>query len=1455
MQEAVAANEEAILERRYEIRTSLRAVENSLREAGAATDGYNSAYWLESPSAHWDNLSSSSMFYRQAEHVSRATLARSATHRFGFDAPDAVRYHWRLTPLSEAKCRQIWSLFDADKDEKWTHEEFREYMVALQCSKDSVELRAFEDSAEVWRMYMSDMCELVEEGKLTFEGFKMYRELIEDEQPLVRDLAVLGISLEWEELERMETIKQRFDGYVDDPMGTITAKAAQYLLAEIGILLTSEETIENIERRYQHARCQRFIHQLKRTLRLFGYRQKSALQFTNEGLPNKTGNNEEQPRICKVGLLSLVFSSWSPAVKTRWRRFFLQCRLQSFCALRRLKRRVHWAFMCVRRVSATGMLSASCLQSRTPGSDRGDYNLKMDIGPKFATTSTIHITYNSDADSAATLHELKYLERGAECFLYVDLACRSGTKDSDAHLLVDRLTWFIGEYFRDHIESLPFFHRWFVSLPTKQQLRMGPTSSSATGTPSVVIRLVILFTGGMDLYHVMQSLGLPSSMQFDHLLQRFSLRFLCSHSLEDILVTKNFNLGAQWSCRAQMDVRLNRQAWAQILSQVAHHLDAELTHEREDAEYIAQMNAEREQKKKKSLVPNQRRSSARSRPEDNQQEGDSQHSAIAESEPESRQHLLIQSLRRVAYALEHSQQLSSSWSFNNLGSALRENQWFRSVLSPEWFKLLKHVFDTPGGLAEEWKANGDSLRAEFADTGYVRAGTRTAHGHHPTSRATGASTELKNTETAKSSEKPKITAQHSNILHEPKLAAHHGHDPNQPATNAPESTEDKSAEHLLLEFYDLCARHLQGVHIVHAEAGRYSAYRLQVLDVDVSVEAAARIGSRIQEDDSQCIAVCHKNRVIAIANGRFVDLYGVSNNSLHPFTFLHQITISDHVTRLRSSVLNNNNEPGQDPVVATSVAFPVPGILLVGAFVGVPESENLGTESTVDPVLLLGFRFYAGSVTQFTGVVDREKSRKVAASVQVYFSFVEPVVAIGGKSIQSLQSFRHDMTPDAGSVLVLFGDSKMFGIFSWKERFSDRQVCLAQIKQQSDNLVVAECSQDGRYVVLGDTGGRLSLIDFKDFQHDGRDISLKTQQSVGKRLELRECSRSGVIARDNPLEHVRVAHSLATSGMDCAYTSLRWWMCGIRVHQKQFILAGKQDGSLNILKLVQGKDEARPTVELRFVQVRRVMYPGLASEMRWRSWRIKIAEVGEELSKRYRIIWPSVRDSLDFPSFVIQTQTVKSIVLLPKSSEFSRFIAKALADSSPGHTYRYPISLIITANRLQVVGLLTEAAVDTDETFSGSGSDASEHDDSDNDDKQSECEEAQEEVATIDTEEKEHNLSGPTTIQDKYKLPPMEWKATTSAVVNGNLNEGRRSKENAQEGVSTSKVSRVDYNERVTSVMQRVETLSGVMKLMRTSFQLFSSDVQQHINLISEQLEEISRRRVTIETAQSSRIG
>lgn len=107
-----------------------------------------------------------------------------------------------------------------------------------------------------------------------------------------------------------------------------------------------------------------------------------------------------------------------------------------------------WAFNWIRLASRTGLLRASCLVSNEEA-DRGDYVLKMDVGPNFTTRATVHLTYNSDADckylaiellggtfpslsfgflAASTLHELKYLERGAECFIYFDFTCRQGIR-------------------------------------------------------------------------------------------------------------------------------------------------------------------------------------------------------------------------------------------------------------------------------------------------------------------------------------------------------------------------------------------------------------------------------------------------------------------------------------------------------------------------------------------------------------------------------------------------------------------------------------------------------------------------------------------------------------------------------------------------------------------------------------------------------------------------------------------------------------------------------------------------------------------------------------------------------------------------------------------------------------------------------------------------------------------
>lgn len=210
--------------------------------------------------------------------------------------------------------------------------------------------------------------------------------------------------------------------------------------------------------------------------------------------------------------------------------------------------------------------------------------------------------------------------------------------------------------------------------------------------------------------------------------------------------------------------------------------------------------------------------------------------------------------------------------------------------------------------------------------------------------------------------------------------------------------------------------------------------------------------------------------------------------------------------------------------------------------------------------------------------------------------------------------------------------------------------------------------------------------------------------------------------------------------------------------------------------------------------------------------------------------------------------------MLSSSTDFSRLIAKALSDSTLDHSARYPISLVVVDNRLQIVGLLTKTSVEAVESSLESGSNASEHNESESDSKMSEDSAS---FGDAERRQVERCRTVPTTIQDKYKLPSMEWKTKSSAPGAVNLSEGRPINENCQEDepantTRTSKLRRVDYNERVTSVIQRVETLSGVMESMRTSFQLFSSEVQQHMNLVSEQLEGISRRR---ETAQPSRTG
>lgn len=762
------------------------------------------------------------------------TWEKLCEQRYAFDPPDRSRIEWRVSSLGREKCRAIWELFDRDGDDRWTYTEFLEYATAVeQRIGKRPSLKEICVNDQVWRMVMNDSYELDERRRLTFNGFLLLREAREHEYPLVNDLTPLGISLEWASGLGARRVVSSINEYVDRE-GIAPIKLIQFLAGECGVLVTYWELWQTILRQRLFHRCHRYLLGQKRTLRLFGYKQKSTLQLTNPSL-------DEDPRVCRAGLIALLLSSWAPSERTKWRTFFLRFRLGCYGALRRWKRNVATLFEWTKKAAQTGLLRASCLQSNTDR-ELGDYVFKLEVGPAFTAHATIHLTYYSDADSAATLHELKYLEREAECFAYLDLNCRSGTRDTDAQWLCQRLQWFVDLYFKEHLELLPHFFKWFVHIPTKMQLRVGGGGSSGLGTAAgaaPVIRIVLLFTGAMDLYAVMQSLNLPSSMQFDHLLQRLSMRWMFSHSIEELVTNKRFVAGTQWSCRGQLDVRLNRQAWGQIFHQCAARMDDHVTMEQEEQVFMAQQREER------------RQNGAKGNHSSLKCDIDTAATSLdcAEKAPLSWRHWL----RRTGLVLDSSKEINLTSTFDDLKSMLEGNSWVKTVMSRTKFAWWQRLFNTAGGIANEWKELGDSLRAEFAATRFVKS-VVTANGAAANALLSARSSAGRHTSLSPVSSRPSLPSAASTLSGVSSSSSLMSADefiggsiassfpfaspvstPVVPGTTAetrwssvatsvledePSRYEQEDPlEHDLLELYEACAKTLQSVHSLRAEAG------------------------------------------------------------------------------------------------------------------------------------------------------------------------------------------------------------------------------------------------------------------------------------------------------------------------------------------------------------------------------------------------------------------------------------------------------------------------------------------------------------------------------------------------------------------------------------------------------------------------------------------------------------
>ncbi|TMW60115.1 hypothetical protein Poli38472_000157 [Pythium oligandrum] len=798
-------------ERRREIKAGLRVVINSLREVGAVSNGYDAAYYLEPPPPEYPHATiHSRLFRRRVVAIDEVAYRKQCDERFAFDLPDRFRVEWAISDLGREKCRVIWQRFDLDKDGGWNHDEFVDYIDALEGGSSArPDLHAFADHPEVWRMVMSDLHELDTSQCISFDAFLRYRESIEEDFPLASDLKALGISTEWRVVEQSQRMLQLSREYADKD-GIVAIKHLQFLLAECGFPVTYQELWQSVKQQRYFHRCHRSVLARKRALRLFGYRQPTAFQLTNPAL-------EDEPRVCQAGVRTLLFSGWEPSERTRWRGHCLRARLGLYAVLRRTRRDVANWFSWVRRVASTGLLRATCLQS-TPEDELGDYVFKLEVGPGFSTRSAIHLSYYSDADSAATLHELHYLERGAECFVYFDLFCRSGTRDTDTIWLSQRLTWFLETYFRDHFELLPFMFKWFVTIPTKRQLRSGNGGGSAGHTSNTpVIRLVILFTGEMDLYEVMQSLNLPSSMQFDHLLQRFSTRWLFSHSLEDILTNKRFVAGTQLGCRGQMDVRFNRRAWGQILSQCARQMGDRQVLAREEQVYVREL----QHKQNPSELPRKTgETTVKSVP-------------VVETSVQIDQSSSVTSwLFRLGVWLRSTKELSVTWTFNSLAEVITEYAWIRSILSIERVDFFQQLLMGPGGLAAYWKDVGDSFRAEFATSRFVQSAmasvaVSTASAPRPITRISSKSSVMSEDRNfglehsiaasfpfASPVSTPAEKVKHSARSSVPQMD---GNQDNPEEDTSPSKGDPVETE--LLEFYEACAKNLLSVGAIRAEAG------------------------------------------------------------------------------------------------------------------------------------------------------------------------------------------------------------------------------------------------------------------------------------------------------------------------------------------------------------------------------------------------------------------------------------------------------------------------------------------------------------------------------------------------------------------------------------------------------------------------------------------------------------
>jgi hypothetical protein len=317
----------------------------------------------------------------------------------------------------------------------------------------------------------------------------------------------------------------------------------------------------------------------------------------------------------------------------------------------------------------------------------------------------------------------------------------------------------------------------------------------------------------------------------------------------------------------------------------------------------------------------------------------------------------------------------------------------------------------------------------------------------------------------------------------------------------------------------------------------------------------------------QRIAVCDATGLLAVANGRVIDLYHAEaihvatpisgGNTASPaivgdahLPFAGQIVLGDHL----EACINEEPDAGV-AVHATCVAFVAPGFLLVAA-----------TNSLLSSSWLCGFRMYTRSVT------IAHHRRPGSSSLLVHCAFADHVPNIHAVATMDTIPSTTFTTREAGAVILLFSEpsSSCFGVFQWAERFSDRALSIARLPQEtcSPAFSTVAISRDARWMALAGESGTIHVLDFTRFVwqlNQSLDAQRLNAAVTGKRLTLEASYRMGRVSpRNHPLEDVRLASQAHTGAIGTFGTALQWWRPQLATRSRLYLLMGQSDGAMAV---------------------------------------------------------------------------------------------------------------------------------------------------------------------------------------------------------------------------------------------------------------------------------------------------